>query len=192
VEFVVVPEGMNLHYGDVVLNETLLEKEGGSLFLYGDMELEDGCDMVKLKAAVQKIIVKGNLKLYKSQEKELKTMNLEYDKLSYKWEGRMIENKPAVRIDNVLLESSPNKVLVKNAAMIKIAEDVTAELILDRLVIENAAKVSCKEEQESAVAAVAKNVAKIGNTDGTDQPDFMEQMKNMLSTKMINADRYVM
>ena len=104
----------------------------------------------------------------------------------------IIENKPSARVDKTLLESSPNKVLVRNAASIKIASDVTPELILDRLVIENCAKVSCNEEQESAIAAIAQNVAKIGGADGEELSGMVGGIKDLLSTKMVNADSYIM
>ena len=136
--------------------------------------------------------MKGNVVLKKEQEGCFKKINVEYSQLEFKWEGRIIENKPSARVDKVLLESSPNKVLVRNAATIKIASDVPPELILDRLMIENCAKVACNEEQESAIAAVAQNVAKIGESEGEELPGMMDGIKDLLSTKMINADNYIM
>ena len=62
-------------------------------------------------------------------------------RLEFKWEGRSIENKHNMcELTRSLLESSPDKVLVKNAVAVKIAPDVTPELILDRLKIENCAQ----------------------------------------------------
>ncbi|MGO5542350.1 hypothetical protein ACTQWG_07600 [Blautia sp. HCP3S3_H10_1] len=115
-------------------------------------------------------------------------LNLE----EFKCEGRIIENKPHVGVDKTLLESSPNKVLLRNTATIKIAPDVTSELILDRLMIENCAKVSCSEEQECAIAAVAKNVAKIGESGDNKFSGMAGGFNDLLSTKMINADSYIM
>lgn len=51
---------------------------------------------------------------------------------------------------------------------------------------------SCNEEQESAIAAIAQNVAKIGESGGEELPGMMEGIKDLLSTKMINADSYIM
>lgn len=81
---------------------------------------------------------------------------------------------------------------MRNAAIIKIASDVPPALILDRLVIENCAKVACSEEQESAVAAISVNVAKIGESGGEEFSGMMDGIKDLLSTKMINADKYIM
>lgn len=192
VNFVVIPTGMALHYGDAVLNEQLPEKEGNSIYVYGNLKVPEDVNMEGVANAITKLVVKGNVVLRKAQEDSFKKLNIEYNQLEFKWEGRIIENKPSARVDKTLLDSSPDKVLVRNAATIKIASDVTPELILDRLMIENCAKVSCNEEQESAIAAIAQNVAKIGESSGEELPGMMDGIKDLLSTKMVNADSYVM
>lgn len=192
VDFVVIPAGMTLHYGDAVLNEQLLEKEGNNIYVYGKLKVDKDCDMSTLERSIEKIVVKGKVVLKRAQEECFRKLNIEYDRLEFEWEGRIIENKPSARVDKALLESSPNKVLVRNAATIKISADVTPELILDRLMIANCAMVSCNEEQESAIAAIAQNVAKIGGFGGEELPGMMEGVKDLLSTKMINADNYIM
>ena len=159
VEFIVVPEGMSLVYGDAVLNERFVEKEGSKIYVYGALEVEEDCDLEQIAKTLEKLIVTEHVTLKKSQEKAFRQLNTEYEELDFTWEGRMIENKPSVKIDKALLENSPYKVLVRNTASVKIAEDVTSELILDRLVIQNCAKVFCSEEQESAIAIIAENVA---------------------------------
>ena len=57
-----------------------------------------------------------------------------------------------------------------NAAEVVIAEDVTPEMILEKLSVANCARVKCGSEQESSVAAIAVNVTRIGsladNADG--------------------------
>ena len=98
----------------------------------------------------------------------------------------------SVKIDKTLLESSPDKILVRNTAAAKIASDVTPELILERLKIENCAKVTCNDKQESAVAAISENVAVIGESDGEEISGIIGGMNDMLSTKIINADSHIM
>ena len=75
---------------------------------------------------------------------------------------------------------------------IKIAEDVTPELILDKLTLANCAKVFCSEAQESAIAAIAQNVAQIGESGGNALQDALGSFQDMLSTKIVNAEYYVM
>lgn len=191
-DFVVVPEGMTLIYGDAVLNEQLVKKEGSRLYVYGSVKLDENCDMDILGKLLEKLIVKGTVSLRKNQEEAFEKMDTEYERLEIIWEGRILENSPCVRVDRSLLEASPKGVCVRNTALVKVAEDVTPELILDKLVIANCAKVSCCEEQEGAIAAVAENVARIGGNGSEDIKDTLGSFKDMLSTKMINAENYVM
>lgn len=191
-EFTVTPAGMTLHYGDAVLNEQLVEKNGDCIYVYGNLTIPDNAKLRALSDSITKLTVKRNVTLKKSQAEDFKKLNAEYSELTFKWEGRIIENKVSVKIDKTLLESSPDKVLVRNTAAAKIAPDITPELILDRLVIENCAKVSCSEEQESAVAAVSQNIGIIGDASELNLSEMVGGVKDLLSTKVINADSYIM
>lgn len=192
VDFTVVPEGMKLIYGDAVLNEQLLEKEGGNLYVYGSVKLDENCDPETLGNTLTKLVVTGTVTLRKNQLEAFQKLNAKYNRLELSWEGRILENKVSVRVDKNLLENSPEGVRVRNAATIKIAEDVTPDLILDKLSIANCAKVSCSEAQEGAIAAIAENVAKIGESGDDNLPGIFDSFKDLLSTKLINAEHYVM
>ena len=191
-EFTVTPAGMTLHYGDAVLNEQLVEKDGDCIYVYGNLTIPDNANLRALSDSITKLTVKGNVTLKKNQAEDFKKLNAEYSELTFKWEGRLIENKISVKIDKTLLESSPDKVLVRSTAAAKIAPDITPELILDRLAIENCAKVSCSEEQESAVAAVSQNIAAIVKESSKELSEMSGGFDDLLSTKVINADSYIM
>ena len=191
-EFTVTPAGMTLHYGDAVLNEQLVEKDGDCIYVYGNLTIPDNANLRALSDSITKLTVKGNVTLKKNQAEDFKKLNAEYSELTFKWEGRLIENKISIKIDKTLLESSPDKVLVRSTAAAKIAPDITPELILDRLVIENCAKVSCSEEQESAVAAVSQNIAAIVKESSKELSEMSGGFDDLLSTKVINADSYIM
>ena len=62
----------------------------------------------------------------KNQEASFKKLNVDYQRLEFEWEGRIIENKPNISIDKILLENSSDQVLVRNIATVKIAQDVNA------------------------------------------------------------------
>lgn len=68
----------------------------------------------------------------------------------------------------------------------------TKDRILNRLSICNCAKVFCKEVQESAVASVSENVALIGEPKDKDSEGGLGSFKDLLATKVVNADSYVM
>lgn len=192
VDFVVIPAGMTLHYGDAVLNEDLLKEEGDSIYVYGNLKVPGNLKLDTLEDLISKLIVKETVVLMKNQETSFKRLNVEYQRLEFEWEGRIIENRPSIHVDKILLENSPNKVLVRNAATIKIAEDVMPELILNRLMIKNCARVLCNENQKSAVAAIAQNAAQIGESGGEEQMGMMSELKELLSAKVINADSCIL
>ena len=192
VEFVIIPAGMTLHYGDAVLSEDLLKKEGDSIYVYGNLTVPKDVRLDILDEMISKLIVTETVVLMRNQEVSFKKLNVDYQRLEFKWEGRTIENKPSIHVDKILLENSPDKVLVKNTATIKIAEDVMPELILNRLMIKNCARVLCNENQKSAVAAIAQNVAQIGESGGEEQKGMMSEFQELLSAKVINADSYIL
>lgn len=189
-EFLVAPEGLALLTGDVTLDAQLLKKHGKRLYVYGDVTLGDGFE------AVERLIVKGDVKLKKAQREAFLALDAEYDELKTEPDARVIRNSVGVRIDRTLLESvrEPDGVFVQNAASVAIDADVPPALILEKLRIENCAGVRCTREQESAVAAVAKNCAKIGQGEGEDEKaspwDWKHLLKNAMDTKVVNADMY--
>ncbi len=192
VDFAVVPDGMSLVFGDTVLDQHLAEKEGDCLYVYGSVSLSPDCDMQALLRTLKKLVVTGNVTIKKEQEDAFRKLDAEYEKLEFRWEGRILENKVSVRVDKSLLENSPSGVLVQNAAKVKISKDLSPKLLLDRLKICNCAKVQCSEEQESAVAAISENVAQIGNSQEGEMPGIMDFVTGVLSSKMVNADSYVL
>lgn len=192
VDFLVVPNGMALIYGKTILNEKLVEKEGSKLYVHGSIKLDPNCDMEALEKSLEKLIVRGTVTLKKVQEEAFHKLNAEYDKLEISWEGRVLENKVSVRIDKNMLENSPVGVRIQNVATVKVSDDVSPELIMAKLVIVNCAKVSCSKTQESSIAAIAQNVAKIGEFDDEELHDMLGSFKNLLSTKIINAENYIM
>ncbi len=192
-QFVIIPDEMELLYDDVKLDEELLRKKGGKLFIYGDMTIEKGTDLAALMNKVQKIIVKGTVYLREEHKELLSQMDIEYEELVVEKDTRKFVNKPGARIDKLLFENSPEGIEVKNVAKVELAEDITPEMILDKLSIENCAQVICNEEQESAVSAIAVNVTSIGKSENNTMPGGLFHLgKELLNTKIVNADTYIM
>ena len=186
VEFVVVPDGMKIIYGKIVLDEKFVKKEGNKLFVYGSVEVSPECDMKVLGEILEKLIVKGDITLSREQEESFQRMDAEYDNIIYRFEGRVIVNKVNVSIDEKLLENSANGIRIQNVAMVNIAEEVSQQLILEKLEIMNCAKVICSKEQKSAVAVISQNVAMIG------EEEKESSLKDLFTTKVINAESYIM
>lgn len=195
-ELVVVPAGMTLLYGDCVLSEELIRKEGNSLFVYGKLKVADGAEAEELCSLLEKLIVKGTLKLRKEQKEAFVKLGTEYDELVIIKNSRHLENMVKAKLDKVLFDNSPEGIEIANVAKVVLTEDVTPKMILEKLQISNCAKVECSEAQESAIAAVAQNVAKIGMESDEDDTvgagGIMGALKSMANTKMVNAESYVM
>ncbi len=191
--FIIVPDEMELLYDDVKFDEELLRRKGGKLFIYGNMTIEKDTDMAALMNKVKKIIVKGTVNLREEHKELLSQMDIEYDELVVEKDTRKFINKPGIRLDKRLFENSPEGIEVKNVARVNLAKDVTPEIILDKLSIENCAQVICNEEQESAVSAVAVNVASIGEDESDTMAGGLFQLgKELMNAKIVNADTYIM
>lgn len=193
-EFVVVPDGMKLIMGDVTLNEDLIQKNGGLLFVYGNLKLDENADTVTLCQMMKKLIVKGTVKVLKNQKDDFLKLDAEYDKLKVYKNTRNLSNVPQVKLDNHLFDNSPEGIHITNVATIIIDKDVLPATILDKLTIENCAAIICDDSQESAVIAIAKNVAKIGHSKGDILADVnpLNALKDFANTKAVNADSYIM
>lgn len=193
-EFVVVPEGMKLIDGDVTLDEKLLRREGNRLFVYGDLEVSEKADMEVIADLLEKLIVKGKISIKNEQLEAFNRIDAEYEKLDIRDNRYLIKNVVKAKIDRAILESCEEGIRVCNAAKVVIKEDVDCALILEKLRVVNCAKISCSKEQESAVAAISTNVAKIGDEEeeGTGVENIFGMLRSAADTKMVNADEYVM
>ncbi|MGN0715850.1 MAG: hypothetical protein ACI4LN_08495 [Anaerovoracaceae bacterium] len=160
-EYVVAPEGLELVYGDTVLNQDLIREKGSSLFIYGDLEVEPGADMNILAAQIERLVVTGSVTVSEAQEEAYLRIGAACSKLNVT-KGKILKNGIKVKVDQMLLDRSPEGIEIRNTASVIIADDVTPEAILDKLSIINCASVICSKMQESAVTAVSVNAGSIG------------------------------
>lgn len=191
-EMIVVPDGMAIVYGDAVLNEELIRKEGDSLFVYGNLETDENADMGVLGEMLKKLVVKGKIMLKREQLEAFEKLDAEYDEMEVVRNSRVIRNRPKTRLDRKLFDNSPEGIRAENIGQLVIDEDVTPEVILEKLTLKNCGGVDCTKEQESAVTAVAVNVAGIGEDSCGGMGDIAGALKDLAHTKMVNADSYIM
>ncbi len=189
--FIVVPDGMALIDGDTTIDAGLLKKHGKRLFVYGDATLGEGFE------AVEQLIVKGEVTLKKEQREAFDAVDVEYEKLNILPDGRIFHDAVCVKIDRAILDSSPDGVFIRNVAKVVLDPALTTAEILEKVHIENCAKVSCSEEQESAVAAIGKYIAVIGDHAEKDDEENLlsnplQLLKSAVNTKIVNADSYVL
>lgn len=186
VKLVVVPDDLELVYGDSELNAELLKKYGSKLFIYQNLTLTE--ESISVLDRIERLEVAGSVNLTKSQLDAFRNVDADYQSINV-MKGRQYSNKVHVTLDLAVFQHSAEGIQVRNAARVKIAKEVTPAMILENLKIENCGMVSCTKEQESAVQAIADNVGVIGDggKDGT-----LEAANNLKDVVMINADSYVM
>lgn len=81
VEFIVVPDGMKLICGDTFFNEDFLRREGGNLFVYGDMEVDSHADMSVICNQIERLIVKGTVRLLAGHEDAFRNLHAVFDRI---------------------------------------------------------------------------------------------------------------
>ena len=83
---------------------------------------------------------------------------------------------------------------IEDCARVILSEDLTPELITNKLRITDCAVVCCTKEQEEAVSMIAEDVAMImvsgEEEDGRNGWSFGNYFKNLKDTQMINAAEY--
>ena len=185
-EIVVVDDETGFVDGDAVLDSGLLRRYGGKMYVKGDLTVKDEAALAK----VDKLYVAGNVRVLKNLKDAFLDKAEEFGEMEIirEYECELCD-KAMVRVDRKLLEKHPGGVLVCDCALLKIAEDIDEEMILERLTLRDVAQVTCSPEQEAAVSAVSTDVANI-NTGGE------SLLKKILlhdpDTKVINAAKYVM
>lgn len=199
-KFNIIPEDMTFVKGDADLNDDLFDKSGCRLYVDGNLKVST--DFTKLDK-LEKLSVTGKLTVRESMYQEMKHVDIDAGEVEYLFEGKHIANSPKAKVDRALLMANEKGVRVVNCALLSIDKDVEPQLICDRLQIKNCAKVSCTEEQESAVHTVAENVAMVGSfkpdKDGKESGGIMGMMgsvfdvvKQVANTSMINAEKHIM
>ncbi len=189
----VIPSGMVYAGENVLLDQKLLQQYGKRMYIRGDLTLNGQSGEVL--ALVQELYVAGTVYV----PEELKVAFLEsdarYDKLEIVQEEkrRILENRPMFRLDNTILDASPDGVLIRNCATLKIKEDVEPQRIIELAEIWNCAEVTCTEEQKGAVELISKNVAHIrGEKEEASDGGVMGVLRNIANTKIVNADQYIL
>ena len=181
-----VPDGMKLIYGDAQLNDFLLHKHGGSLFVYGDLSADRTADMGTLAKEINRLEVTGTVTVTESQKEDFLKIGAVYKELKVVKGGRLLSDKLRVKVDQPLFDSCPDGIEICDVLKVVIDSDVKAETILEKLSLHDCARVVCSPEQESAVSAVSEDVGQLGEGE---ELGLLDKLK---SSKVANVESYVM
>lgn len=188
-----IPDGYAFVGKDTELDEKLLAQYGNRLFIRGNVTLTE--KSAPLLPGLEKLYVAGTLYVPEELKEDFRRVDAQCGlvEIIKKEKRRVLENRPRVVLDKVVLDASPKGLLVRNCAVLTIREDVPPQGILDHVDIMNCARVDCTEEQKAAVQLKSTNVAQIGSREENGEPrGMLGVLLNLSETKMINADKYVL
>ena len=199
-EIVMVPDGTSVVLDDVTLDETTLGRYGRQLYIIGDVTVpEDGGILKELSY----LNVRGDARVPEAYREQLLGVltDISGQVRLAKAKGAVVGDKPMVKITRWMLEQQPKGLEVCDCAMVKIAEDIPKELIVQKLTFRDCTIIKCTPEQEEAVNMVSEDVAVVGSPSGggslgdlvgnTLQSVF-QGIQGALDTKVINAADYVL
>jgi len=197
-EIVIVPDGTAVVLDDITLEEDVLRRYGKQLYVIGDVTVPEDAEVL---SELTYLNVRGDIKVPQEHKGKLLEVLTEISGLVKvaKPKGAVLEDKPFVKITRWMLEQQPAGIEVRDCAVVKIADDIPKELMVERLRIEDCAVVKCSEEQEDAVSMICTEVAQIGNAESEDGmgiggmiKDVLGGIRGTLDTKVINAAEYVL
>ena len=169
-EITVLPDGCFFAEGGAVLDETLLRRSGGKLYVDGELTItRSGVSLLGQLSYLRA----GDLRVPRGLEEAVKdalqALDADYGKL-HAVAGTVLCDKLHVKVDRAMLEQAEDGLSITDCVNVKFATDVSADLIRARLVsITDCVNVRCTTEQRSAIEMVAEDVVDL--IDGEEKPD---------------------
>lgn len=197
-EIIIVPDGTTVVLDDITLDEDTLRRYGKRLYVIGDVTVPENADALD---ELKYLNIRGDAKVPQDLKEKLVAVITEISgevKIA-KPKGATLEDKPFVKITKWMLEHQPLGIDVSDCGIVKIADDIPKELIVERLHIEDCGVVKCSEDLEDAVTMICTDCGSIGSAEGEDGMGIGDMLKNAmggitgaLETKVINAADYVL
>lgn len=195
-EIKIVPDGTAVVLDDLTLDEAALRRYGNKLYVVGDVTVPGEKDCLD---AVEYLAVRGDAEVPQERKAALLQVLKEItgEVKTVKPRGAIIMDKPYLKITKWMLEQQPMGIEVSDCAVVKIAQDIPKEMILQGLEIRDCGVVKCSEEQEDAVSMICEDVGQIVEPDGEDGVGdtikaALGGVMGALDTKVINAADFVM
>ena len=156
----ILPDGCAYVDDDAQLDEALVKRCGGKLYINGNLSVTP--DSASVLDQVSYLRVSGNLQVCRSLKDRVLEMDAEYGEL-YTVGGTVLSSWGSHNISARMLEDAEDGLSAVGCANVSIDADVTPELLREKLVsILDCASVSCAtREQMDAVALLAHGVASV-------------------------------
>ncbi len=208
----IVPDGTAVILDDVELSDLTLKKYGTKLYVIGDLQVtEEAADCLE---KLEYLNIRGDAKVTEGMKDKLLVAITEISgkvNVVKPPKGRLMADKVNLRLSKWLLEKEPEGIAVRDCVVVTLDEDISCDLILEKLTIADCVQVKCTPEQEAAVVAIATDVQSIGGGKVVKVDDDLVQEvgadpmgigdmiksamgvgKDLLNTKVINAGDYVL
>lgn len=155
----VLPDGCAYVDDDAVLDDTLVRRYGGKLYIDGDLTVNG--DSAAALDQVSYLRVDGTLLVSRGMKDRVLGMELVYNGLEIVGSA-LIQDRPSVEVSAAMLEDAEDGVSVIDCAQVDFAGDITPALLKEKLVsLTDCACVNCTEEQRPVIEAIAQDVAHI-------------------------------
>lgn len=176
-DIMVLPDGCAYVDGDAEMDEALLKRYGGKLYVAGDLTI--GTEAAALLDQVSFLRVDGDLLVSRSLKDRVLSMDVEYNGLHVVG-GTLLSSWAGQTVTAYMLENAEDGLSAVNCANITIAADVTPELLREKLVsIIGCASVSCAtQEQMDVVGLLAEDVASISLAGQEDEDEDKKPAKD--------------
>ena len=187
-EIIVLPDGCAYVGDDATLDENLLRRYGGKLYINGDLTVNGESRGVVDKVTFLK--VNGDLLATKDMAQAAAELKAEYNELRVVAD-KIISERENLTVDKALLESVPS-LGINQCERVEFDADVPAELIREKLIrIRQCELVVCAKEQRSAIELVATEVEHICEP-GQEPKEEKEEEQEDAEVRKINAASYIL
>lgn len=179
----VLPDGCAYVDDDAVLDETLLRRYGGKLYIDGDLTINAGS--AAALDQVSYLRVDGDLLVTKSMRDRVLGMGLIYDEL-YIVGSTLINDRRSVEVSAAMLEDAEDGVSLVDCDQVKFAEDITPALLKEKLAgLTDCSLVTCTKEQRPVLEAIARDVAQI-SCGGEEESEETEKDEDTVSIRAVS------
>ncbi len=167
-----IPAGSAFVEDEEVLTGALLRRYGPRLFVAGDLVIRAGDE--ELAAQLERLTVTGTLRVPESKLDSLLAIKPDCgDVAPYK--GSLLYDQGHLVVDAALLAQHPHGLTVVDCGSVDVAQDVSPQQILERLVLQGCGAVRCSPAQRGAVMQVASDVGHISDEQkAPDEPKTQE------------------
>ena len=187
-DITVLPDGCAYVKGDAVLDEALFRRYGEKLYIQGRLTVNRNSE--PYLSQISFLHVNGDVCVAKPLVDAFQEMRAVYGRMCIVG-GKLLSDRPQVQVTPELLEEAVDGLSMANCAYVMFHEDVSPELIRERVTsIRYCAYVICSQAQRAVLETLTEDAGYLGA-----MPQGGEQAEETAGDPWINsvtADKYVL